>query len=446
MGNILPKNWVKIELGKILKLKNGYAFKSKDYLDEGVPLIRISNIQQGKVSTEKSIYVSKKDAAEDFIVQKGDILVAMSGATTGKYGVFNEDLKAYQNQRVGNLKPLVPSLTSRQFIYYLLGGLQKEIEDKAYGGAQPNISPKLIETIQVGFPPLKEQQRIVAKLDTLFTHLEVLNTRLETIPQLLKNFKQAILTQAVTGKITEEWRKGKDLEKWKMIVLKDVSERITVGYVGKMSDQYKEEGIPFLRSQNVRAFKYSSKNLLYVSEDFHNSILKSSLKSGDVAIVRSGYPGTACVIPEDLGVANCSDILILTPKKGQLNSHFVTIFMNSDSGKRMVFQNRVGNAQQHFNTKTLQNTVLSLAPIEEQTEIVKRVEALFAKADKIESQYKILKEKTDSLPQAILSKAFKGELVAQLPTDGSAKELLAEIQKLKAAVAPKKKTKKKVKV
>ena len=252
MGNILPKNWVKIELGKILKLKNGYAFKSKDYLDEGVPLIRISNIQQGKVSTEKSIYVSKKDAAEDFIVQKGDILVAMSGATTGKYGVFNEDLKAYQNQRVGNLKPLVPSLTSRQFIYYLLGGLQKEIEDKAYGGAQPNISPKLIETIQVGFPPLKEQQRIVAKLDTLFTHLEVLNTRLETIPQLLKNFKQAILTQAVTGKLTEEWRVGKELDEWEEKALQDITTKIGSGSTPRGgSENYKEEGIPLVRSMNI---------------------------------------------------------------------------------------------------------------------------------------------------------------------------------------------------
>ena len=441
----LPKNWVETDLGNILKLKNGYAFKSKDYREEGIPLIRISNIQQGDVITEKSIYVDFNDSAEDFIVEKGDVLVAMSGATTGKYGIFNEDIKAYQNQRVGNLKPLAPNLTSRRFIYYLLGGLRNEIEDKAYGGAQPNISAKLIETIKIGLPHLAEQQRIVAKLDILFRHLDSLKQRLEHIPTLLKQFRQSVLTQAVTGKITEEWRKGKDLEKWKMIVLKDVSERITVGYVGKMSDQYKEEGIPFLRSQNVRAFKYSSKNLLYVSEDFHNSILKSSLKSGDVAIVRSGYPGTACVIPEDLGVANCSDILKLKTKKGQLNSHFVTIFMNSDSGKRMVFQNRVGNAQQHFNTKTLQNTVLSLAPIEEQTEIVKRVEALFAKADKIESQYKILKEKTDSLPQAILAKAFKGELVEQLPTDGDAKELLKEIAALRASLEKEKKSKKKKK-
>ena len=103
-------------------------------------------------------------------------------------------------------------------------------------------------------------------------------------------------------------------------------------------------------------------------------------------------------------------------------------------------------AAQHLNIGDIRKLNFPIPSKKEQTEIVKRVETLFAKADKIENQYKILKEKTDSLPQAILAKAFKGELVAQLDTDGSAKELLAEILKLKAAVAPKKKMKKKVKV
>ena len=93
-----------------------------------------------------------------------------------------------------------------------------------------------------------------------------------------------------------------------------------------------------------------------------------------------------------------------------------------------------GGNQPNLNLSKIKNWEINLPSNEEQTEIVKKVESLFAKVDKIENQYKILKAKTDSLPQAILAKAFKGELVAQLDTDGDAKELLAEIQKLKAAV------------
>ena len=144
MGKELPHNWVETELGNILTLKNGFAFKSSLYKEEGVPVIRISDIQQGEVTTEKSICVDADQKADNYTIKKGDVLVAMSGATTGKYGVFQEDIVAYQNQRVGNLIPHAPELTSRKFIFYLLGGLKKDIEDQAYGGAQPNISSKMI--------------------------------------------------------------------------------------------------------------------------------------------------------------------------------------------------------------------------------------------------------------------------------------------------------------
>ena len=137
------------------------------------------------------------------------------------------------------------------------------------------------------------------------------------------------------------------------------------------------------------------------------------------------------MIPENIKIANCSDILILTTKPEILNPHFVAIFMNSEIGKGIVFHGKVGMAQQHFNTKKLQETVINLPCILEQQEIVSRVESLFAKADAIEKQYETLKAKIESLPQAILHKAFKGELTEQLDSDGDARELLREIEGLK---------------
>ena len=142
MEKKLPKGWVETELSSILKLKNGYAFKSIEYKEEGVPVIRISDIKDGAIKTDKSICVDEFERAKDFIIEKGDILIAMSGATTGKYGIYESDDLAYQNQRVGNLKLLSDKNNNKRFVYYLLGNLKKEIEEKAYGGAQPNISAK----------------------------------------------------------------------------------------------------------------------------------------------------------------------------------------------------------------------------------------------------------------------------------------------------------------
>lgn len=443
MENNLPKNWVETELGNFAFLKNGYAYKTTQFTDSGIPILKISNItKDGKVDISNPQYVNENDLNKSFLVNKGDIVIAMSGATTGKFGIYDSEELLLQNQRVGNLKLQSDNLGNKRFLYYLIAFSKKEIEEKAYGGAQPNISPTLIEEIKIPLPPLPEQERIVAKLDALFAQQELMKKALTRIPQLLKDFRQQVLTQAVTGKLTKHWRVGKELEEWKVEKLKNICSRITVGFVGKTVDKYRESGIPFLRSQNIRAFRYDSENLMFIDNDFHTQIKKSSISADDVAIVRSGYPGTTCVIPKEIKIANCSDILVLTTKPDILNPHFVAIFMNSQKGKEIVLEGKVGMAQQHFNTKKLQDTYLTLPPILEQQEIVSCVESLFAKADAIENRYKTLKTKIESLPQALLHKAFKGELVAQLPTDGDAKDLLAEIIKLKEEANPKKGKKK----
>ena len=116
---------MKANLGDVLKLKNGYAFKSKNYLEEGIPVIRISEIKNEYISLDKAVYVDESEFLENFIIKEGDILIAMSGATTGKYGIYDEKIKAYQNQRVGNLRPYSNKLINKKYVYYLIGMLKK---------------------------------------------------------------------------------------------------------------------------------------------------------------------------------------------------------------------------------------------------------------------------------------------------------------------------------
>ncbi|MDC0652215.1 restriction endonuclease subunit S [Flavobacteriaceae bacterium] len=482
----LPKNWVETDLGNILKLKNGYAFKSKDYREEGTPLIRISNIQQGDVITEKSIYVDFNDSAEDFIVEKGDVLVAMSGATTGKYGIFNEDIKAYQNQRVGNLKPLAPNLTSRRFIYYLLGGLQNEIEDKAYGGAQPNISAKLIETIKIGLPPLPEQQRIVAKLDTLFGHLDSLKQRLEHIPTLLKQFRQSVLAQAVTGKLTEEWREGKELGDIDKVLLSLKEDRVGIGDLPKKlrpidKSQYKltypqgwrlaclgevyeivrgasprPKGDPKYFSDEKTDFhwikiadfaKHSVNNSLFDTEEFltyEGSLKSRKVDSKDLLVAASGVGSVGKSSKLRIEGYIYDGLMAIKDIDIEQSKDFISYFLKLKEEE--LHHSSTGTSWLNINTEILNNYIIPICTLKEQTEIVHRVEALFAKADSIEAAYENLKQQIDSLPQAILAKAFKGELVEQLPTDGDAKDLLKEIAALRASLEKEKKSKNKKKV
>ena len=169
-------------------------------------------------------------------------------------------------------------------------------------------------------------------------NLSPLTTRRDQI----KALRQTILNLAVRGKLVaqdpvdepapdllgrlakakSEGRKGRDWLKsgngnredafeaalgWQWTTIDETAHRVTVGYVGPMKDQYVEEGIPFLRSQNVRANSFRPDGLIFITPEFHQKIIKSALAPGDVVVVRSGNVGTACVIPAYLPVANCSD-------------------------------------------------------------------------------------------------------------------------------------------
>lgn len=135
---------------------------------------------------------------------------------------------------------------------------------------------------------------------------------------------------------------------WEEVVLGDLCERVTVGHVGKMTTEYVADGIPFLRSQNVRPFVIDKKGLLFIGDTFDAKLRKSSLSTGDVVVVRTGYPGTAAVIPESLNGANCADLVVVTPSD-RLNPHMLAGLFNSAYGKHAVKSQLVGSAQQHFN-------------------------------------------------------------------------------------------------
>ena len=132
------------------------------------------------------------------------------------------------------------------------------------------------------------------------------------------------------------------------VKLKEVCERITVGHVGPMADKYVPDGIPFLRSQNIEPFRLNTDEIKFVPREFHEKLRKSALRPGDVAVVRTGYPGTACVIPDTFDELNCADLVVITPSI-ELNAHFLAAIFNSAWGRASVAGNLVGVAQQHFN-------------------------------------------------------------------------------------------------
>jgi type I restriction enzyme, S subunit len=155
---------------------------------------------------------------------------------------------------------------------------------------------------------------------------------------------------------------------WQVRKLKEVCENVTVGFVGTMAEHYRPAGVLFLRSLNIKPFKLSFDDIRYIDESFHQKIKKSSLRPGDVAVVRTGYPGTACVIPTSLPLSNCSDLVIVRPGP-DLNPHYLAAIFNSAFGRELVAGNLVGAAQQHFNVTVAKELKLLIPPRQEQDKI-----------------------------------------------------------------------------
>ena len=173
----IPENWAWCRLGEVCDFENGFAFSSDNYCSQGVPLIRISNIQNSKIDLKDVVFVDKI-VDEKFIVEKGDLLIAMSGATTGKMGNYTFEEKAYLNQRVGNIRIKAESILYPKYRDFFMLTKSNDVLKMAYGGAQPNISGKMIESLLLPLPPLEEQHRIVEKIEEIFSVLEFIEETL----------------------------------------------------------------------------------------------------------------------------------------------------------------------------------------------------------------------------------------------------------------------------
>ena len=177
------------KLGEVCDFINGFAFKSSLFHENGDRIIRITNIDGTNVNIDDVKYFWKSEYKNDlqqFMVQKGDILIAMSGATTGKIGYYSYDENSYLNQRVGKFVPIKEKLNAR-FLYHFLRSQTEYLYVLAGGGAQPNLSSiKLMNTLEIPLPPLPVQEEIVRILDH-FTNLAAeLQAKLEAELQARK--------------------------------------------------------------------------------------------------------------------------------------------------------------------------------------------------------------------------------------------------------------------
>lgn len=395
-------NWQIKKLGEVCKLKNGFAFKSDNYLDNGIPVIRISDIKDGLIVPRNTVYVSEDSVYDNYIINENEIIVAMSGATTGKFGIYKSKEKAYQNQRVGKFDIIDKKQLDNNFLLHQLHSLKRQIEKDAYGGAQPNISSKKIEEMEIVLPPLETQHAIVSKIEELFSELDKGIAELKTAQQQLKTYRQSVLKSAFEGKLTNENVKNGELpDGWQW---KTFNEIIEIS---------KEKHKPVINEFKFYiGLEHIEKNIGKLTS--HCGIeeiktIKNKFKSGEILYGKLRPNLNKVYLTREEGVCS-TDILVLKTRKN-CNAKFLTQLMLGSDFVNTMSENTNGVNLPRVSTKFILEYKINLPPIEEQNRIVQEIESRLSVADKMEQSIQESLQKAEALRQSILKKAFCGELV-----------------------------------
>ncbi|MEY1661201.1 restriction endonuclease subunit S [Isoalcanivorax beigongshangi] len=460
----LPNGWERAEIGDLCNLINGRAFKPQEWSDSGLPIIRIQNLNNP--ASKFNHFSGDFDAKHH--VKNGDLLFAWSGTPGTSFGAHIwHGGDAVLNQHIFKIE-FSERETNRGFLRYAINQKLDELISSAQGGVGlRHVTKGTFEKTEISFPPLAEQTRIAQKLDELLAQVDTLKARIDAIPALLKRFRQSVLAAAVSGRLTEEWREEKPgdlgvvlnpkakalgMEElaaaeellteplptfWKKYALEQLVEPdrgIPYGIV--QTGSAVEKGIPTVRCGDVKNLFIDTSGLKIVSAEIEHEYKRTRLKGGEVLLAIRGSVGNVGVVPVSLRDCNISRELAMIPTLPSVVPFYLACLLQSPLGQRLLVGKVRGVAQKGINLADVRRLPVALPPYEEQTEIVRRVEQLFAFADQLEAKVASAKSRIDHLTQSVLAKAFRGELVPQDPNDEPASVLLERIKTQRAA-APK---------
>ena len=387
-----------VSLIDVCAIKNGYAFKSSEFKDSGTPLIRISSFNNGPVYfDDRTVYVENEylESKSTFKVEKGDVLIALSGATTGKYGLYTHDKPSLLNQRVGLLKSGVSQDLDDKYFYFYLSVLQKEIFRKAGGAAQPNISTKEISEFTIPLPPLDQQKKIAAILDSADAYRQKTKALIEKYDELTQSLFLDMFGDPFTNK-----------KKFPVFKLGELCNELFLGLTSKV--EYVEKGgFPLVRAKDINKGVLSFEKVKYISEKQHRKVTARRItKRGDVLISKSGTLGTCAIVDSDREFTTYESIFTVRPKDGLLSNIFLVYLVRNEGFKLKLLGNKVGGTVAHLNLKMFRDFEFPLPNIQKQKKFTKRAQAI--EAQKAQAQASLAQ--AEDLFNSLLQRAFKGEL------------------------------------
>jgi type I restriction enzyme S subunit len=437
----LPPGWAIATLRQLCERIVDGSHNPPRAVSEGHPMLSARNVQNRHINFDQFRFITESDFAVEHSrtgVSPGDVLLTIVG-TIGRTAVVPEGIVPFALQRsVAVMKP--NSAVRPHYLAYMLEAppVQQFLRNNAKGTAQKGIYLTALSSVELPLAPVNEQQLIAEKLDAMLARVGACRERLDRVPQILKKFREGVLEAAVSGRLTEEWRgrlDGTATANWTDLKLAEACEAdriVTYGVIKLGADVAR--GVPCLRTSNVRWLRIDEGGIKRIAPKLSAEYARTVLRGDEVLVnVRGTLGGVATVSPHMVGWNVSREVAVVPVATSVLRPKFLALWIAANRTQRWLTGVQKGVAYTGINIEDLRELPVRLPPEDEQIEIIRQVEELFALADGMERRYQEALANVDKLTPAVLAKAFRGELVPQDPNDEPAEKLLARIRS--AAVA-----------
>jgi type I restriction enzyme S subunit len=428
----LPEGWSVARIEEICEPPQYGWTTSAENNRPGLKLLRTSDISAEAVNWS-SVPVCKEEPEdpEKYLLKSGDIVVSRAGSVGLSYLVKNPPRAIFASYLI-RFRPKPP--LGSEFIALFLRSPEywSAIAEEAAGIAIPNVNASKLKRIKLPLAPLSEQKRIVAKIEELLAQVNAARARLAKVTRILKRFRQAVLAAACSGRLTEDWRHKNPTaristkigegnppdeieipESWNWFLSAQEFSVVTSGSRG-WAKYYADDGPIFIRIGNLNhdSIEIDLKSVQHVRPRSNAEGLRTRVRVGDILISITADVGMIALIDADIGEAYINQHVALARPIGEFDRRYLAYFLAAMNGGQRQFQNlQRGATKVGLGLDDIRSVWIARPPIEEQHEIVRRVEALFTLADTIEKRVGAATKRAEKLTQAILAKAFRGELV-----------------------------------
>ncbi|MBR2130937.1 MAG: restriction endonuclease subunit S [Oscillospiraceae bacterium] len=385
---------------------DGDWIEKKDQDPNGaVRLIQLADIGVCEFKDKSNRFITEAKAKERncTYLQKGDILIARLPDPLGRACIFPLKGKYITAVDVAIVR-ISRNDVNPKYIMYMINspGFHSEIVQYESGTTRKRISRRNLDKIEFAIPSLYEQNRIVARIEELFSELD---NGVETLRKTKQQL--AVYRQAVVKSVLDIYCKDAEV-----VQISDVCHDVKVGIVIKPTQYYVQSGgVRAFRNANVRRNFIEDNDWAMISQEGHKQNSRSEIHTGDVLIARSGVNlGMAAAVPEQYNGYNAIDVVIAVPNQDLVLSRYLAYYTNSPYGISSVKRNQRGVAQGHLNITVYGKLPLMLPTIEVQESVIQEIDARLSACDNIEKSVDTALQQAEAMRQSILKQAFEGNL------------------------------------